>query len=209
MTTAVRIPPNRVLLTGVSWSTYQSLITDIERVSGKRLTYDRGTLEILMPLPPHETHKKLLGRFVEVVTEALGIEIRSLGSTTWSREDLARGLEADECYYIQHEPEVRGKSTIDLSVDPPPDLAIEVDITSSSLDRLSIYASLGVAEIWRYDGDVVRIYSLVDGNYEAQEISTVLPLLSSEILMRFLRMSASMGETSLVRLVRQWVQAQT
>jgi Uma2 family endonuclease len=114
------------------------LIRDFEREPALRLTYDRGTLEIRMPLDPHETFKKLLGRLIETATEELDLEIRSLGDRTCDREDLARGLEPDQCYYIQHEAQVRGIAQIDLAQFPPPDLAVEVDITSSSLNRLAV-----------------------------------------------------------------------
>ena len=161
-----------------------------------------------MPLPPHETFKKLLGRFIEVTTEELGIEIRSLGSTTWSREDLKRGLEPDECYYIQNELAIRGKDAIDLTIDPPPDLAIEVDSTSSSMNRMGIYAALRIPEVWRFDRENLTILSLVNGDYQPCQVSLVLPMFNSAVLMSFLELSQTMGETSLIRHVRQWVREQ-
>lgn len=203
---ALLIPPHRqVVLQGVSWGTYQGLIHDLEANPGQRLTYDQGKLEIMVPLPPHEGYKKLIGRLVEAVTEETETEIRSLGSTTWSREDLRKGLEPDQCYYIQHEQAVRGKDEIDLTLDPPPDLAIEVDSTSSSLNRMAIYSALGVPEVWRFDGETLTIYALVNGEYRTQETSTVLPLLQQQDLSRFLQVSRIMGETNWVRTFRQWV----
>jgi Uma2 family endonuclease len=178
-----------VVLRGVSWATYQALIRDLESEPAKHLTYDQGTLEIVTPLPPHEGFKRRMGRLVEVMTEETETEIRSLGSTTWRRDDLQKGLEADECYYIQHEVAVRGKTEIDLAIDPPPDLAIEVDNTSSSMNRLEIYAALEVPEIWRYDGETLTIYGLVEGAYAAQETSAVLPLLQRKDILRFLQIS--------------------
>jgi Uma2 family endonuclease len=194
-----------MILRGVSWSTYQGLIRDLESEPGKRLTYDRGTLEIMVPLPPHEDYKKRIGRMVETTTEELEIEVRSLGSTTWSREDLQKGLEPDQCYYIQNEQAVRGKDDIDLTQDPPPDLAIEVDNTSSSIDPMAIYAALGVPEVWRFDGESLTIYRLVGGEYASQEQSEVLPLLQRGDILRFLHSSQTMGETSWVREFRKWV----
>lgn len=151
--------PDRIILPNISWQTYQSLSKDFEQEPAIRLTYEGGALEIRMPLDPHETYKKLLGRLVETTTEELDIEIRSLGSRTCAREDLARGLEPDQCYYIQNEALVRGVEQIDLNKFPPLDLALEIDITSSSLNRLSIYALLGVLEVWRYDGQTLSILS--------------------------------------------------
>ncbi|MFB6276054.1 MAG: Uma2 family endonuclease, partial [Halothece sp.] len=149
----------RTVLQGVRWQTYQALVQDLAtETAGKRLAYDQGTLEIMTPLPEHEVNKRLLGRMVEAATEVLGLEIYSLGSVTWSREDLQRGIEPDECYYITQEARMRGRLSFDLNVDSPPDLAIEIDITSSSLNRLEIYASLGVKEVWRFDGQDLLIY---------------------------------------------------
>jgi Uma2 family endonuclease len=205
MTAIATAPSNCMILRGVSWSTYQGLIRDLESEPGKRLTYDRGTLEIMVPLPPHEDYKKRIGRMVETTTEELEIEVRSLGSTTWSREDLQKGLEPDQCYYIQNEQAVRGKDDIDLTQDPPPDLAIEVDNTSSSIDPMAIYAALGVPEVWRFDGESLTIYRLVGGEYASQEQSEVLPLLQRGDILRFLHSSQTMGETSWVREFRKWV----
>ncbi len=208
MTTAIASPPNITILQGIHWNTYQNLVRDLESQPGTRLTYDRGTLEIMMPLPPHERYKRLLGRFVEVITEELEIEICSLGSTTWSREDLQRGLEPDECYYIQNEFVVRGKDEIDLTIEPPPDLAIEVDSTSSSMNRMGIYAALGVPEVWRFDREILTILSLVNGDYQPCQVSLALPMFNDAVLMNFLELSQTMGETSLIRHVRQWVREQ-
>ena len=158
MTATLIQSPDRVLLQNISWQMYQSLLKDFEQQPRMRLTYDRGLLEIMMPLAPRETYKKLLGRLIETLTEELEIEIRSLGSLTCDREVLARGLEPDQCYYIQNEATVRNCERIDLTQDPPPDLAIEVDITSSSIDQLAIYAALGVPEVWRYDGQLLTMY---------------------------------------------------
>lgn len=205
MTAALTTPHSQVVLQTVSWTTYQALIHDLESEPGKRLTYDQGKLEIMVPLPPHEAYKSLLARLVEVTTEEAAVEIRSLGSTTWSREDLQKGLEADECYYIQHEQAVRGKDEIDLTVDPPPDLAIEVDNTSSSMNRMAIYAALGIPEVWRFDGETLTISHLVQGRYVAQENSEVLPILQRADILRFLQTSQTMGETSWIREFRQWV----
>lgn len=203
--TAVTAPRHGVVLHDVSWSTYQSLLHDLGDDPGKRLTYDQGNLEIMVPLPPHEDYKKRIGRLVETTTEELAIEIRSLGSTTWNRKDLKQGLEPDQCYYIQNEGQVRGKADLDLTVDPPPDLAIEVDNTYSSLNRLAIYAALGVPEVWRFDGETLTLYRLEEGQYVIQETSTALPLLSQADILRFLQASQTMGETSWVRAFRQWV----
>jgi len=205
MTATLIQSPDRVVLPNISWQTYQSLIRDFEQEPAIRLTYDRGMLEIRMPLDPHETYKKLLGRLVEAATEELDIEIRSLGSRTCDRADLARGLEPDQCYYIQNEALVRGVAQIDLNQFPPPDLALEIDITSSSINRLSIYATLGVPEVWRYNGQTLTILSWQNGEYLSLDRSIALPLLNAEDLVRFLALRNAIGETKLVKQFRRWV----
>ena len=205
VTTPIPIPTSRVLLQGVSWSTYQGLVQDLAETPSKRLTYDQQWLEIMTPLPEHESNKRLLGRIIEATTEELGLEIYSLGSTTWSREDLQRGLEPDECYYITSESKVRGKTNIDLAVDPPPDLAIEIDITSSSLNRLAIYASLGVKEVWRFDGESLSMYVLEGDRYQIQQQSTILPILNTEKLLDILKGRDRQGENALIRELRLWI----
>ena len=205
MTATLIQSPDRVVLKNISWQSYQSLIVDFEREPAMRLTYDRGTLEIRMPLAPHETYKKILGRLIEAATEELNLEIRSLGSLTCSREDLAKGLEPDQCYYIQNESIVRGVAQIDLAKLPPPDLAVEIDITSSSLDRFSIYAALKVTEIWRYDGQILTIYGLGGSEYIIRDSSIALPRLKTGDILRFLSLSQSIGENNLMKQFRQWL----
>jgi Uma2 family endonuclease len=205
MTATLIQSPDRVLLENISWQTYQSLLKDFEQQPAMRLTYDQGRLEIKMPLDPHESYKKLLGRLVEALTEELGIEVRSLGSRTCDRKDLARGLEPDQCYYIQNEQAVWDKAQIDLAVDPPPDLAIEIDMSSSSLNRLSIYADLGVPEVWRYDGAVLTIYRLEAHNYQPCDRSFAFPQLTASDLERFLELKKTTRENALIRLFREWI----
>ncbi|MGB7413774.1 MAG: Uma2 family endonuclease [Thermosynechococcaceae cyanobacterium] len=197
--------PERLVLSGVSWPNYQSLVHDLEHQPSLRLTYDCGQLEIRRYSDPHESYKKLLGRLVEALTEELDLEIRSLGSRTCDRKDLRRGLEPDQCYYIKNESAVWNKEQIDLQQDPPPDLAIEVDITSSSLDRLAIYADLGVPEVWRYDGLSLIIYDLQNQQYQPCASSKTFMGLSPADVERFLAMKKTLKENALIRQFRQWV----
>jgi Uma2 family endonuclease len=205
MTATLIQSPDRVLLHNISWQTYQSLLDDFATQPAMRLTYDRGELEIRMPLDPHETYKKLLGRLVEALTEELGIEIRSLGSRTCDREDLSRGLEPDQCYYIQNESAVWDKKQIDLTTDPPPDLAIEIDITSSSINRMDIYADLGIPEVWRYDGRSLVINNLRGKQYQVCDRSIAFPLLTASDLERFLELKKTTKENALIRIFRTWI----
>lgn len=208
MTATLIQSPDRVILRNISWQSYQSLIKDFDQEPAIRLTYDRGTLEIRMPLDPHETYKKLIGRLIEAATEELELEIRSLGSRTCERQDLESGLELDQCYYIQHEPKVRGVEQIDLTQFPPPDLAVEIDITSSSLNRFAIYQVLGVPEIWRYDGEILEFYTLQTDQYAVQLYSQALPLLRADDILQFIERRQTMGENALVKDFRRWIRKQ-
>ena len=197
--------PDRVILQNISWQTYRSLVSDFGQEPALRLTYDLGTLEIRKPLDPHETYKKLLGRLIEAATEELGLEVRSLGARTCDREDLAKGLEPDQCYYIQHEAQVRGVAQINLAQYPPPDLAVEIDITNSSLNRLAIYSALRIPELWRFDGTNLTMYTLQDEGYIVSLTSLALPPLAAHDLERFLQLQSTTGENSLIKQFRQWL----
>jgi Uma2 family endonuclease len=201
-------PPltSSLVLSGISWETYQAMVRELESQPGKRLIYDNGSLEIAMPLPPHERYKRWIGRFIETVTEELEVEICSLGSSTWTRRDLAKGIEADECYYVQNESLIRGRVSIDLTTDPPPDLAIEIDITSLSIPRLPIYQALGVPEVWRFDGGTVIFLALNNGVYEEIDQSIAIPIVTPTILQDWLTQATTMGESSWARAIRRWVQ---
>jgi Uma2 family endonuclease len=198
----------RVIIRFVSWTTYEHLLADLSNQSSTRLTYDRGMLEIMCPLPEHEEWNRTIALLVEVLAEEMRIDVRNFGSTTFRRADLARGFEPDSCFYIQHEADISGKSAINLTVDPPPDLVIEVDVTSGSLDKFPIYAQIGVPEVWRYDGQRLRIYSLTAERYVESETSLVLPLLTAPRLTDTLAQSKTMKRTALLRSFRIWVRQQ-
>ncbi|MGH9336532.1 MAG: Uma2 family endonuclease [Vicinamibacteria bacterium] len=150
MTAAIQSPPEqRVVLHNLSWQTYDRLLEEAAGCSSLRLTYDRGTLEIMSPSEEHEELNRSLAFLIEALVTELDLESRSLGSATFRREDLDRGFEADSCFYIQSAPRVAGKQKIDLRIDPPPDLVIEVELTSSAVDKLDIYAHLRAPELWR------------------------------------------------------------
>lgn len=206
MATAVRLEPERrFLLHGISWQTYNALVDGLDS-GAVRLTYDRGNLELMSPSHDHERFKTLIGRIIEMFTEEFDIPLQSGGSTTWRKEDLDRGLEADECYYIQHEPQICDRDVINLSQDPPPDLAVEVEISRSLLDKLSVYAALQVPEIWRYDGDALRVFLLQsDGSYAESNQSLNLPQLAPRQVEHFLALRAQMRETEWARTFRRWV----
>jgi Uma2 family endonuclease len=204
MATAIKAPSRHVLLHNISWGTYEAILRDMQdRVI--RMTYDRGELEFMSPSDEHEWIKTLLGRMIETMSEVRNIPIRSAGSTTLRRELQQRGLEPDECYYVAHEPQMRGHDRIDLEQDPPPDLAVEVDISRSCLDRMSIYASLGFPEIWRYEDGAIIVYTLQEvGSYVRQSSSPSFPFLPMGELGGFLARRKELDETSLIRSFRKW-----
>jgi Uma2 family endonuclease len=199
------IGEQRVVLDNISWSTYLAILNDVENRRG-RIAYDRGVLEIMSPSKRHENTKNLIGRMVEIFTDVLEIEVDSVCSTTFRREDLQRGFEADESYYIQHAAAVAGKDEIDLTIDPPPDLVIEVEISRSSLDKFQLYRALGIPEVWRYDGDTLRMYELGGDEYEEIGQSQVLPRFPINKARGLIGQRTARGETPMMREFRQWVQ---
>lgn len=193
-----------VVLHNVSWETYERLLAEHENSSAPRFTYDGGELEIMSPLPRHERYNHNITMLVEIVAEENGIDLVALGSTTFRREDLERGFEPDSCFYIANEEAVREKDTIDLRVDPPPDLVIELDITSPSLNKLPIYAHIGVPEVWRYDGERLDILLLEGGRYMASEGSRALPGVTADAVSQLIRESQGSRRTVWLRRVREW-----
>ncbi len=195
---------DRLVLRGFDWPTYRKIS---EAFTGHhvRLSYSRGILELMTISSRHGTLSRLLGRFITVLTEELGLPVRGCGDMTCDREDLERGLEPDECFYIENEPLVRAKEDIDLASDPPPDIAVEVDISRSSRTRMGTYAALGVPEVWRCDSRGLTFFHLVDGAYAESASSRHFPFVTSEDVTRFLHQRGQMDENSLVQTFRQWV----
>jgi len=196
---------DNAILKNISWQTYLAILTDMGNHRSTRLSYDRQTLEIRMPLEFHEAINRLLERIIVTLTEELGLDIKSFDSTTSNRKDLEVGIEPDACFYIQNSDRIR-RFQIDMGDDPAPDLVIEVDIYSSSNRRLEIYKQLGVPEIWRYTRTGIKIYSLQNGEYLEQEYSCTFPTMSAKILDRFLELSESMVDNKLIREFRSWLQ---
>lgn len=188
----------RVVLSSVSWTTYLALSRESEQSHG-RMTYDQGVLEIMSPLLSHESAKRVLGRMIERFTEYHGIDIRSSASTTFRRSDLLRGFEADESYYLENAAQIRGKDEIDLSVDPPPDLVVEIEMTRSSLNKRVLFASMGVPEVWRYDGAVLSVAALQQHAYADVTHSRVLPNFPIPLAEDLLAVRSEQSETVLIR----------
>ena len=204
----LEVPPGqRLLLQDVTWQEFETILEELGDHRSARLAYDNGTLEMMMPLPEHEDDKEIIGDLIKALLEELDIEFRSLGSTTF-KKNQTQGLEPDQCFYIQNEAAIRGKKRIDLSVDPPPDLAIEIDVTSRT--HPSIYEAFGVPELWRFDQGKLQINTLQgDGSYASVAESPIflgLPL--GEILPHYLAESKIIGRNKVLKAFRQWVREQ-
>jgi Uma2 family endonuclease len=202
MSTTIAEPEYR-LLRGQTWPDYERALADRARQGRRyRITYDRGVLEIMPNAAPHERWKKLIAGLLEMYCVEAGVPFAGLGQWTCRREDLDRGLDPDECYYLQHEPLIRGRTDLDLSTDPPPDLAVEIEVSRSVVDRLAIYAALGVPEVWRYNGTALTVLLLgADNEYTPGQASRALPALPLAELVRRL---AGWGATDQATWLRDW-----
>jgi Uma2 family endonuclease len=205
-------PPDqgqRVILNGVSWSDYLDMGDLLRDRPALRLTYDRGRLEIITTSSTHERLKKWLGRFVETIAEECGVAILPGGSITFQREDLERGFEPDECYWIANEGQMRGRPDYDPTRDPPPDLVVEIEVTRSALNRMALFARLGVPEVWRFDGTALHVHRLQSpGSYAEMNNSLTFPVIRIVGITRFLALDVSQDYLSTVREFRDWVRVQ-
>lgn len=200
-------PPSvpNVILNNVSWQSYECLLKDFENCSAPRLTYDKGALQIMSPLPEHEERNRALALLVEVLAEERGFSIRSLGSTTFRREEDQRGFEPDSCFYIQNARALGRSRRIDLSQDPSPDLVIEIDTTRPSLDKLPLYAQVGVPEVWLDTGEQVSVFARRDANgYDEAPQSLAFPGLTGARLTEFVSASEQLERLDWLRAVRSW-----
>jgi Uma2 family endonuclease len=208
MSTTTAEPEYR-LLRGQTWQDYERALAERDRLGRRyRITYDRGVLEVMPNSAPHERWKKLIASLLETYCVAAGIPFAGLGQWTCRREDLDRGLDPDECYYVQHEPAVRGRLDLDLGTDPPPDLAIEVEVSRTVIDRLAIYAALGIPEVWRYNGTTLTVLRLdSEGEYTPAAASRAFPALSLDEVARRLAAWGSTDQATWLRDWQTWVRA--
>ncbi len=194
-----------VVLHNVSWQTYQALLADMGEHRATRLAYDRGILEIKMPSKLHELINRLLERIITTLTEELGMNVLPLGSTTFNREQ-AQGVEPDSCFYIQNSDRVNLEDN-EPPLDLPPDLVVEVDITSSSRSRLNIYKIMGVPEIWRYNRQGFAILQLSEGEYVECESSLTFPKISAQFLTALVEQGKqAKNQNAVIRELRNYLQ---
>lgn len=206
--TSILQAEQRVLLQNISWQFFESLLVELGDNRSSRLSYYQGNLEIMTPLWEHENPNRTIERLINTLTEELNLDIGLGGSVTLKLSEKKAGKEPDSCYYIQNEARVRGITKLDLTQTPPPDLAVEINITSSSLNQFDIYADLGVAELWRYDGEQIKFYQLENGEYIECDRSPTFPTLSPTKVDEFLAQCQTIGVTAAVRQFREWVRNQ-
>jgi len=204
MSPSLLAPQQYFTLTEISWEGYETIL-NLLGDRPVRVTYSQGVLELMILSYQHERYKKLLARLLETLTEELNIPIEAAGSTTFKRQQLERGLEPDECFYIQNQAQMRGKQAIDLNQDPPPDLVIEIDVTHSSIDRMAIYAALGVPELWRWANGALQFWHLQGQRYQQQSQSLNFPQLTAADLEGFIALSDDQDQTTVIRQFRAWV----
>ena len=193
------------VLHGISWKLYRKLRKMPEN-RNIRMTYDRGELEIMSPSAEHEGIACLLGDLIRIWTLELGIPIRSCGRMTVSRSILERGFEPDNCYYVQHEPQMWNKKKISFKTDLPPDLAVEVEITRKLLDKMAVYAAFRVPELWAWRGGELKVYALSSqGKYLLRESSICFPNFPFAKVQEILRQLCEAHEADLILSFRDWV----
>lgn len=197
------IGERRVVLRSLNWQSYQVIRQTLSPDRNTRLTYSQGILEITMPLEIHEFSAWLIGRFIYILVMELGMDMKTMGSTTLDRAALDRSAEPDAAYYIQNQPLVAGRD-VDIDQDPPPDLVVEVDITHTDIDKLRLYAAMGIPEFWRYDGETWRIYCLQGSAYAEVERSPTFPNMPKAKLYEFLA-AARLSEIKADRALREWI----
>ena len=199
------VPPGQqIIMTDITWQMYEQMLEEFGEKQRGKINYSQGVLEIMVPLPEHEVNKVIIGDLIKIILEELNLEFWSLGSTTFKSESMKQGLEPDDCFYIENEAYVRGKKRIDLTIDPPPDLAIEIDINSRT--RFNNYEALGVKELWRFNGTKLEINVLQEGEYIQGNESFHFPGLPvGEVIPQYLEQSKIEGRNKTMKAFRAWV----
>jgi len=189
----------------VPWELYEHILEGLDDRPGLRVSYDEGRLEVMSPLPEHERHKEFLVGIARILAEEFGIAVETLGSTTWKRRKILKGVEPDTCFYVANAARVIGKQHIDLESDPPPDIVVEIDHKSNSRGKFPIYAALRVPEIWLYDGKSVSMYESRGSTYSSTLRSRFFEGLSASTLTEALEMAMSQGQTAALKEFRKQI----
>lgn len=192
-------------LEDISWDEYEQLLDQLAGWRGMRVSYDHGRVEIMSPSFQHEKFIALISGMGRILAEEMNITVEAAGATTYKQESLLKGSEGDESFYVKNAGAIIGNRQIDLDVDPPPDVVVEVDITNESLSKFPIYAAFLVPEIWRYDGKQARIYHLENESYAERDASLSFPFLTAQAMTEFLEQSKTQGQTPALVAFRQWI----
>jgi Uma2 family endonuclease len=206
MTTVATPVTHRLILCGIHWHTYQQLATDLGE-QPVRLAYDQGTLEIMTPSFEHERLNRLLADIVQAIAFGKNLAIEHAGSTDFQREDVARGFQPDSCFYLGDNVQViHGKTRLDVSSDPPPDLVVEVDVTHRSLNKLPLYAAIGVPEVWRFDSAHIILYRLSGEAYQEVPTSAVFEGVTADVLLHFVQLAYEIPRKDWFFHIMQWAE---
>ncbi len=203
------VTENRVILNNITWETFNQILKEMGNERVIRVAYDQGIVEIMTPFGQHEYSNRFIDNLILVIALELNLNIKTMGSLTLKKEMLKKGVEPDSCYYLNNEPLVRHKQDIRLDIDPPPDLVLEIDMSNSSLNKLPIYAALGVPEIWRYDGNKLIVFILDNQNYIQSDHSLTFPWLKIADLLPFIDQSLREGETASLKKFSRWIKQKT
>ncbi|MCY7320545.1 MAG: Uma2 family endonuclease [Phormidesmis sp. CAN_BIN36] len=197
-------PGQRIQLQDVDWNEFEAILDELGEKRSSRIAYSDGILEIRMPLPEHEVDNELISDMVKILLEELDISNECFGSTTFKRQDMLKGIEPDQCFYIKNAAVMIGKRRLDLTTDPPPDLAIEVDVTSKT--GLDAYQGLGVSELWRFEDGKLRISVLENGQYQDSSSSLHFPDWAIvNLISQFVDRAQSEGRSRTLKAFRQQV----
>jgi Uma2 family endonuclease len=204
---AIPFLPSRaeLVVKDADWEEYEQLLEDLGPKNSARVFYNQGRMWIVPPLPDHERPKVVVNRLIGALSEELKMPVVSFGSSTLKREGAEKGAEPDDSFYIRDAGQLLNKRSLDLDSDPPPDIVVEIDHTNSSIDKFSIYAGLGVSEIWRIVASKVEIHVLAGDHYEESDASSVFPFLDAQTLSTFLEQGLLQGEWIAAPAFREWL----
>ena len=206
MTTVATPITYRMILGGISWHTYQQLAADLGE-QPVRLAYDQGTLEIMTPSFEHERLNRLLADIIQAMAFGKDLLIEHAGSTDFRREEVERGFQPDSCFYLGDNVRViQGKQRLDVTVDPPPDLVVEVDVTNRSLNKLPLYATIRVPEVWRFDSAHIILYRLSGETYQEVLTSAVLAGVTADDVLHFVQLAHEMPRKAWFFHIMRWAE---
>lgn len=202
-----RITPEQpLILHNITWDEYEDLLEQVGEPGGLRISYDNGRLKIMSLSAEHEKYVRFMEKMITAISLRLHVVILSFGSATMKKQRAEKGNEPDACFYVQSAASIGNRIRLNFAIDPPPDIAVEVDVHHDSDDKFSIHAALGVGELWLFDRTKLTIHLLQDGQYVETNASRALPMLSSRVLTDFLLRLPREGEFQTLMAFDEWLQ---